>query len=561
MKRDYRELRQLANAFHDRFSELNYDTSMSLSQKLNILLEYFKNIAKDWEEVLAYLKEFEEKFDEKLYQTVEDIFNKWLESGIFDDLIADIVLKIGNFDGFRPWDEKLIDKIKNEFSERGYNIKWFGAVEGQFVDTIINNMIQTLWSEEKGLTIFIPNGTFYTENSIVIDKSNVKIFGGGKSNLEFSQTDNTIVAEKINMVSIGKNDGDGEITRIIIDGVNFIRGIQSCDISVTCLDLNRTRKQATALTDSSFKNVRIYNFNLGLSCIFSWGLLFENIRFQNNSRPMQLDSQTNNVLFNRVSFVSFKDFIMMTNNEGIEMNSCEIANSTANYAISIFQSSLTMINPYIENITNKELIRVGNFNEASSSLIEIFGGKVTDSETIIKHNSSMPPKISITQTYGGDIKIQPTDVADSERTVITDYLLPNTFMKYKFSDLIVNFDGSVDVTFPKAWNNEGDFTQTYDTANRKKVITYSGVSSLTQGLLVNGTVKGEYYTVIYNINKSNTMYFRNGAKPATLMKTFGEKDCYLLIKADSTSLRFEITGGQTIDLNKLIVLKGIKLPL
>lgn len=127
MKRDYRELRQLANAYHDRFSELNYDSSMSLLQKFNILLEHFKAIAKDWEAVLAYLKEFEENFDENLYDTVTDIFNEWLASGVFDKLIADVVLKIGDIDSFRPQNNTVMDKMHYEFIERGVNINYFGA--------------------------------------------------------------------------------------------------------------------------------------------------------------------------------------------------------------------------------------------------------------------------------------------------------------------------------------------------------------------------------------------------------------------------------------------------
>lgn len=91
MKRDYRELRQLANEFHDRFSELNYDTSMSLTQKFNVLLEYFKNIAKDWEEVLDYLEEFEAKFDENLYNTVYEILDKWLSDGVLADLVKELI--------------------------------------------------------------------------------------------------------------------------------------------------------------------------------------------------------------------------------------------------------------------------------------------------------------------------------------------------------------------------------------------------------------------------------------------------------------------------------------
>lgn len=156
MKRDYRELRQLANVFHDRFSELNYDTSMSLTQKFNILLEYFKNIAKDWEEVLAYLKEFEEKFDEKLYKTVEDILVEWLEDGTMADIIAELVVKQGDLSIFRPFDPTVMEKMKNEFNEHFFNIKWFGAIGDGIANDAPAIRLAIKEAEKNGGTVYFP---------------------------------------------------------------------------------------------------------------------------------------------------------------------------------------------------------------------------------------------------------------------------------------------------------------------------------------------------------------------------------------------------------------------
>lgn len=187
MKRDYRELRQLANEFHDRFSELNYDTSMSLSQKFNVLLEYFRNIAKDWEEVLAYLREFEEKFDEKLYETVEEILLEWLANGTMESIIRDLVIKLGDLEIFRPFDKTVMEKIKNEFYERGLNIKWFGAIgdgvtdDSQAIQSAIDFANDNFDYQKRPKVIFPSGHTFCGVNinmksSVVVEgKSEFKV--------------------------------------------------------------------------------------------------------------------------------------------------------------------------------------------------------------------------------------------------------------------------------------------------------------------------------------------------------------------------------------------------
>lgn len=54
-KYDYRLLREVINANHDRFSSLNFDSSMSLLQKVNAMVEYFKIVLKEFDDMVDYL--------------------------------------------------------------------------------------------------------------------------------------------------------------------------------------------------------------------------------------------------------------------------------------------------------------------------------------------------------------------------------------------------------------------------------------------------------------------------------------------------------------------------
>lgn len=90
---DYRQLREIINVNHDRFSELNYDTSLSLPQKMNALVEWFKVMLQEYDEWIKYLDEFQDKFDENLYTTTEEVLQKWTDDGIMDQIINQTVLK------------------------------------------------------------------------------------------------------------------------------------------------------------------------------------------------------------------------------------------------------------------------------------------------------------------------------------------------------------------------------------------------------------------------------------------------------------------------------------
>ena len=96
-------------------------------------------------ELIDYLNKFAEEFDVKLYDTVEKVLLKWLEDGKFDDIVSRLIVKLGDFSSFRPWDETIIEKMSNEFRERCVNPKWYGAKvdnvtdDSEVVETVLNS--------------------------------------------------------------------------------------------------------------------------------------------------------------------------------------------------------------------------------------------------------------------------------------------------------------------------------------------------------------------------------------------------------------------------------------
>lgn len=106
-KYDYRELRQLVNANHDRFSELNFDNSLSMLQKVNFLVDFFKTMLKEYDTFTKYLDDFIDKFDENLYNTLDDVLTDWKDNGklqiilheMYDDQIEPLIEEMKKYQG------------------------------------------------------------------------------------------------------------------------------------------------------------------------------------------------------------------------------------------------------------------------------------------------------------------------------------------------------------------------------------------------------------------------------------------------------------------------------
>lgn len=78
----------------ERYLPSAFDESLTTVQKVQKIYNWLLENVKLTNEMVAYLNEFIKNFDEKLYDTVSDILKEWYDSGIFDEIITNILSKI-----------------------------------------------------------------------------------------------------------------------------------------------------------------------------------------------------------------------------------------------------------------------------------------------------------------------------------------------------------------------------------------------------------------------------------------------------------------------------------
>lgn len=179
---------------------------------------------------------------------------------------------------------------------------------------------------------------------------------------------------------------DGEYGLTIGNGVDPIvgLGIQGFgfrgNANSHCLKIGSSL--TAYLADSAFRDIKIHGFNEGLNQSFHWGSTFENMRIQSCQKPLVNGNQTNAILFSGCRFVGATGLALShTNCEGIHYDSCDIANlSSAEPPIRLFQSTVTMTNPYFEHIDNAVMAVVGGANETLKSSLYIINPKKIEND-------------------------------------------------------------------------------------------------------------------------------------------------------------------------------------
>lgn len=184
------------------FNTYRFDQSMSLPGKLNKLYDLFKDLALNNQEVMDYLKEFVETFDEKLYETIEDVLTVWLEDGRLADVVrvaineeviearnefGSLKERLDRIDGKivetnEEWNLELInfkELVTSDTQRRLKNIRLmsdFPRLENEVDDSErLQRAVNSFEGNYGGLILI--QETLYVSKTIVINKTGITIEG------------------------------------------------------------------------------------------------------------------------------------------------------------------------------------------------------------------------------------------------------------------------------------------------------------------------------------------------------------------------------------------------
>ena len=280
------------------FKDSNY--WWTFKELYRIFNQYIDDGKKSWEEFVNQNKEIIESVD---------------PGGV-------LLSRLGIFSSFRDWDYSILEKVKNEFEERGVNVKWFGAKgDGVTDDTLsIQSAINT------GLSVFLPPGKYNVKE--------LKGFASGQIIQGISKVESW--GEK-NTQNITLLNGIGSSDNYVIKNNVWGDGILPNAITVKNLSIEGSKKTNGILVgnSSTIEGVKIANCINGLSNIKVSNVMNCQINGCTNGVMNATDSKiTNNFFYYNevgINFDNSNDNSIVNNK--IEWNGIGVSLTKATYIL------------------------------------------------------------------------------------------------------------------------------------------------------------------------------------------------------------------------------------
>jgi len=284
-------------------------------------------------------------------------------------------------------DGTVFAKLGGGFWARQYtgsvNVKWFGA-KG---DGINDDTLAIQKALDLGRAVVAPAGVFLVDN-ISIQQHGAVLKGHGHGKTIFKAIDSKTSGAIISLATTSRAD------RCIFSDFSIEGRVNENTASplTSILGLEIGSSISIVSSRSSFENIYISKCHIGLSIIYSWTNSFRHIQTEQCFLGMKLNSQANNIDFTKYIAVNCRKHLEISNCEGVSFETPLFQNTSLlageGYAISLFQSNVTMNNPYFEGTAPDGLAIVGNSAESintPSSLI-ITGGELNgENGNILKH--------------------------------------------------------------------------------------------------------------------------------------------------------------------------------
>lgn len=426
------------------------------------------------------------------------------------------------------------------------DVRDFGAVgDGVTDDTAAIKAAIADVTARGGGEVLLPIGTFVVSSEVLIG-SRIALRGRGRGTVVKA----TSLAPGDAAIRVG---GATEANGVILEGFN-LQGNPVHDADGLYLG-NRTG--SVAVSDLTVRDVRVSDFRVGIPARFMWDAVFSNVRVHNTERPLEWGPQVNSVLFSG-AFSGLSSGALFSVCETIQFDRLDLVNFTGTgWALSLFQSNVTVNTPYFENLAN--LAQVGGASEASKSSLTIRGGRVTGDIRLAAPGVGLDVTMPwvVARGVAGDTR---------RLTVSNPSLLGAATRRIRVD---VDQDSDVGVKVITRWR--GDTAFPYASAYGGAGITstaksgYYELSSPTegQGFLVSSALEvGKQYVLSYRIRKgSGGVYIRAGGLATATLPVVRDaaldfETLHMPFIATETSLR--VLFGGLADVQYVSLVEGLR---
>lgn len=456
-----------------------------------------------------------------------------------------------------------------------FDVRWFGATgDGVTNDSTAIQATITAATTAGGGEASLSGGTYRAIGLLI--NANVTLSGVGRKSLIQSPigiTTGTIIriASTVDVVGAGLRDLE-------------LRGPGNSDVAaptntVVALDLGTAATwtaQAIAVSD-----VVIAQVHTGVRSQSAFTNVFTNVLVSQCFLAWDANAATNDCSYIKCSAINCRKHLDVTTSEGLHWHSPLFQNSsllaTEGAIIDLYQSNVTLIGPYFENVSPDRLATVGTAAESitTPSHLTIIGGQVNQSaEAGIRVNSPYAKVIveglrhttTPVVVYGGDLNAA----------------VPTTIYGLTDSRFLPIGGTAEDL--------DGDIVAEVDGANQRVLVAIGGGGPVTTSIphpdgyrqvnnsltnvwfgLATGLATGEWYTLILRVRRpvaqsvalqaltAGVSNWSTALDSVVTLNSAAFRTYHVPFKMNGDELRIALSQTTAIDIQVMQVVRGIQL--